>query len=65
MNKEEKLDFTDERFQRRRIFWPSLEADGIDPKMVMVEAQKQRLPRIARSARDRLRNIEQNKKQSK
>jgi hypothetical protein len=49
------IDFTDERFSRRRIPWSSLSEDGIEPRAVMLAAQKAGEYRIARSARERWR----------
>ena len=53
------MDLSDERFHRRIIPWTSLVQDGIDPQRVMLEAQKRRLWKIARSARHRLENEKQ------
>jgi len=50
------VDLSDERFYRRTIPWASLVQDGFDPRQVMLEAQKRRLWKIARSARHRLDN---------
>ena len=50
------MDLSDERFHRRIIPWTSLVQDGFDPKRVMLEAQKRKLWKIARSARHRLDN---------
>jgi hypothetical protein len=40
----------------RRIPWKSLEADGVNPKEVMLEAQRQRLWLLARRAYHRVLN---------
>jgi len=50
------MDLSDKRFHRRTIPWTSLVQDGFDPQQVMLEAQKRKLWKIARSARHRLEN---------
>lgn len=55
------MNLTDERLHRRRVVWPPLERDGFDPKCVMVEAQRQGMWKLARSAKTRIEN-EQRKK---
>ena len=50
------MDFSDPRFHRKTIRWASLIADGYDPALVRLEAQKKGFPRIARSAHIRIEN---------
>ena len=50
------MNLLDERFHRKRIPWKKLEAEGYDPKKVMVEAQKQKLWQLARRAYNRVVN---------
>lgn len=49
------MDLTDPRLHRRVIRWNALIKDGYDPKVVMVEAQKQGMYRLANRACARLR----------
>ena len=49
------MDLSDERFHTRTIRWSKLIRDGIDPKVVLVEAQRQGHYRLARSANERIR----------
>ena len=59
-----KTDFSDRRFRSRKIHWASLIRDGYEPKKVLVEAQKQGLWRIAKSAAKRIDNQNQTKQKS-
>ena len=52
------MDLSDERFHKRRVPWEELVREGYDVRQVMIEAQKQGLHRLARVARDRIRNQE-------
>tara|TARA_R100000231_G_scaffold1708_1_gene2889 strand:- start:13729 stop:13950 length:222 start_codon:yes stop_codon:yes gene_type:complete len=52
------MDLTDERFHKRRVPWEELVREGYDVRQVMIEAQKQGLHRLARVAKDRIRNQE-------
>lgn len=47
------MDLSDERFHMRSIPWVKLEAEGVDPKKVMKEAQKQKMWMLARKAEHR------------
>jgi len=49
------MDLSDERFHTRRIRWSKLIRDGIDPKVVLLQAQRQGHYRLARSANERIR----------
>jgi hypothetical protein len=49
-----KLDLTDERFHRKRVPWKALKKEGVDPRTVLLEAQKKGLWKLAVSARSRL-----------
>tara|TARA_R110002020_G_scaffold469683_1_gene694906 strand:+ start:244 stop:438 length:195 start_codon:yes stop_codon:yes gene_type:complete len=49
------MDLSDERFHKRVIRWKTLIKDGYDPKVVMVEAQKQGMHRLAHRAYCRVR----------
>ena len=40
------MDLSDERFHTRTIRWSKLIRDGIDPKVVLVEAQRQGMYRL-------------------
>ena len=53
------MDLSDERFHRRIIPWTSLVRDGFEPRKVMLEAQKLKMWKLARSARHRVENEEQ------
>ena len=55
------IDFSDRRFHTKKIHWSGLIRDGYDPKKVMVEAQKRRLWRIAKSAATRIENEKRGK----
>lgn len=48
------MDLSDERLHRRRVIWPPLERDGFDPKTVMLEAQRQKMWKLAASAKTRV-----------
>jgi len=50
------MDLTDERFHKRRVPWEQLVREGYNVRQVMIEAQKQGLHRLARVAKDRIRN---------
>ena len=52
------MDLTDERFHKRRVPWEQLVREGYNVRQVMIEAQKQGLHRLARVAKDRIRNQE-------
>jgi len=52
------MDLTDERFHKRRVPWAQLVREGYNVRQVMIEAQKQGLHRLARVAKDRIRNQE-------
>ena len=42
------MDLSDERFHRKCIPWSKLEAEGVEPRKVMKEAQKQKMWVLAR-----------------
>jgi hypothetical protein len=50
------MDLSDERLHKKRIPWKRLEAEGVSPKEVMLEAQRQRLWLLARRAYHRVMN---------
>lgn len=50
------MDLSDTRFHRKVIPWAKLEAEGVDARMVMKEAQKQRMWVLARKAEHRWHN---------
>tara|TARA_Y100000114_G_scaffold98554_2_gene91740 strand:- start:4602 stop:4787 length:186 start_codon:yes stop_codon:yes gene_type:complete len=50
------MDLSDPRFEKRRVPWEKLVAEGYDPKAVMLEAQRQGKNSLARKARMRLSN---------
>ncbi len=50
------MDFSDERFHRKRVPWIQLVKEGIDPRVVMLHAQRQGLYKLAYSAKCRLEN---------
>ena len=54
------MDLTDERLHRRTVPWTSLVMDGYDPKEVLLEAQRQGLHKLARSAQSRIENTKRN-----
>jgi hypothetical protein len=47
------MDLSDARFHRKVIPWAKLEAEGVDARKVMKEAQKQRMWILARKAEHR------------
>ena len=47
------MDLNDERFHRKTIPWDKLEAEGVEARKVMKEAQKQRMWVLARKAEGR------------
>ena len=47
------MDLNDERFHMRTIPWSKLEAEGVEPRKVMKEAQKHRMWALARKAEHR------------
>lgn len=47
------MDLNDERFHRRVIPWKKLEAEGVEPRKVMTEAQKHQMWALARKAEHR------------
>ena len=47
------MDLSDERFHRKTIPWTQLEAEGVEPRKVMKEAQKQRMWMLDRKAEHR------------
>ena len=49
---------SDPRFHRKRVPWAELVKEGVDPRKVMVEAQKQGMHRLARLAWGRMVNQE-------
>lgn len=51
------IDLSDERFDRKRIPWKSLIADGYSPREVLKAAQWQGRWKLARSAKARLENF--------
>ena len=55
------MDLSDPRFHTKRIQWRLLIADGYDPQEVLIEAQRQGLWRLARSACHRLENSKEKK----
>ncbi|QDP63137.1 MAG: hypothetical protein GOVbin2277_64 [Prokaryotic dsDNA virus sp.] len=50
------MDLNDARFHRKVIPWRKLEAEGIEPRKVMKEAQKQKMWVLARKAEHRWQN---------
>ena len=50
------MDLSDERFHRKRVPWKALTREGIEPRQVMIEAQKKGLWKLATSAKHRLDN---------
>ena len=60
-----KTDFSDRRFGSRKIHWASLIRDGYEPEKVLLEAQKQGLWRIAKSAATRIENQKREKQKGK
>jgi hypothetical protein len=50
------MDLSDERFHMRTIPWAKLEAEGVDARKVMKEAQKQKMWKLARKAELRWHN---------
>ena len=52
----EGMNLLDERLHGKRIPWKRLEAEGYEPKRVMLEAQKQRMWLLARRAHERIVN---------
>tara|TARA_R100001126_G_scaffold94460_1_gene65461 strand:- start:212 stop:388 length:177 start_codon:yes stop_codon:yes gene_type:complete len=50
------MDLSDERFHRKCIPWSKLEAEGVEARKVMKEAQKQRMWILARKAEHRWHN---------
>ncbi len=50
------MDLSDERLHRRRVPWIKLIAEGYDPRVVLIEAQKQRMWKLALSAKTRILN---------
>tara|TARA_R100000353_G_scaffold112196_1_gene80415 strand:- start:278 stop:463 length:186 start_codon:yes stop_codon:yes gene_type:complete len=50
------MDLSDPRFEKRRVPWEKLVAEGYDPQAVMLEAQRQGKNSLARKARMRLSN---------
>ena len=50
------MDLSDERFHRKSITWAKLEAEGVEARKVMKEAQKQRMWVLARKAEHRWQN---------
>jgi hypothetical protein len=50
------MDLSDPRFHQRTIPWVKLEAEGIEPREVMKEAQRQRKWMLARKAEHRWNN---------
>ena len=50
------MDLSDTRFHRKVIPWAKLEAEGVDARKVMKEAQKQRMWVLARKAEHRWHN---------
>ncbi len=55
------MDLSDPRFHTRRIQWRSIVEDGFSVEEVMLEAQRQGLHRLARSAFNRLENQKRSK----
>tara|TARA_R110001592_G_scaffold70006_1_gene214661 strand:+ start:338 stop:520 length:183 start_codon:yes stop_codon:yes gene_type:complete len=50
------MDFSDERFHRKKVPWRTLVKEGVDPRVVMLHAQRQGLYKLAESARSRVSN---------
>jgi hypothetical protein len=50
------MDLSDPRFHQRTIPWSKLEAEGVEPRKVMKEAQKKKLWVLARKAQHRWHN---------
>jgi len=50
------MDLSDERLHKRRVHWAQLVKEGYDPRIVMREAQRQGLYRLAQSAKHRIAN---------
>ena len=53
------MNLLDTRFHGKRIPWKKLETEGYEPKKVMLEAQKQKMWRLARRAYERLINTKE------
>tara|TARA_R110000824_G_scaffold55256_13_gene152328 strand:- start:721 stop:903 length:183 start_codon:yes stop_codon:yes gene_type:complete len=51
------MDLSDERFHRKRIWWIALEKEGYKPEDVLIEAQRQGLHKLAKSANIRIENV--------
>jgi hypothetical protein len=51
------MDLSDERFHMRTIPWAKLEAEGVDARKVMKEAQIQKMWILARKAEHRYNNM--------
>ena len=47
------MDLSDDRFHRKSIPWTELEAEGVEPRKVMKQAQVQRFWTLARKAEHR------------
>ena len=50
------MDLSDARFHLKTIPWARLEAEGVEPRKVMKEAQKQKMWKLARKAEHRWQN---------
>lgn len=50
------MDLSDARFHMKTIPWARLEAEGVEPRKVMKEAQKQKMWKLARKAEHRWQN---------
>lgn len=50
------MNLTDARLYLKRVPWEDLVKEGYDPKIVMMEAQRQGIWRLAASARNRISN---------
>ena len=59
------MDLSDERLHRKRVVWPPLERDGFDPKLVMLEAQRQKMWKLASSAKTRVEVVRRAKEKMK
>ena len=53
------MDLNDERLHRKRVPWTALVKDGFEPRKVLLEAQRRKMWKLARSARYRIENEKQ------
>lgn len=51
------MNLDDERLHRKRVPWAKLAKEGVDPQKILVEAQKRRMWKLARSAKYRIEHV--------